>query len=473
MGLYSSPPPARPFSEDKATLLTSWWITAMCAVVIILRLIGRYIRVEMLFVEDRIAALALIPLLLRMAFVHPILVYGTNNVLLDDPLQLSSTKIDHRSIASRLVLVSRILHPAVLWVLKVVTLEFFNRLFGHTGKRRYTLLLRLSRAFLAATFLAIIIADLAECQPVARYWQVVPDPGGSCRQGYAHLLASTACNVATDLLLVALPVPIVVRSRLSPGRKALLVLLFGLHLLTVAVAVYRVPDILREGGYQPTRTMWASAEILVATFAANALTIGTFVRDTGAKKKKFRYQRQSDSGLRSAKRESRTGTAAGRKVSWNDPDSDGEGEGEGEGAAADQRLRKGGGTQEGSKHGVIVTNINSDAGRPQPQTDRRGGSISRTESQDSLIPRGRYNTPATEEGGVMKTTTVNITVSQVAEPGYSCTAEAAGLMLRPADGVVTASARGRARGATIPLRELEPLSQPGAGAQGLKAEHGT
>ena len=114
MGLYSSPPPARPFSTDKATLLTSWWITAMCAVVIVLRLIGRYIRVGRLFGEDKVAAAVLIPLLLRMAFIHPILLYGTNNVLLDDTQPaLSDTEIQQRSIASRLVLVSRILHPAM------------------------------------------------------------------------------------------------------------------------------------------------------------------------------------------------------------------------------------------------------------------------------------------------------------------------------------------------------------------------
>jgi hypothetical protein len=113
MGLYTPAPAARPFSEDKATLLTSWWITAMCAVIIVLRLIGRYIRVEKLFGEDKTAAIVLIPLLARMAFVHPVLLYGTNNVLLDDTLQFTSIETHHRAIASRLVLVSRIFHAAM------------------------------------------------------------------------------------------------------------------------------------------------------------------------------------------------------------------------------------------------------------------------------------------------------------------------------------------------------------------------
>ncbi len=108
MSLYTPPPPARPFSEDKATVLTSWWITCMCAIIIVFRLIGRYVRVEALFGEDKVAAAALVPLFLRMAFVHPILLYGTNNVLVDG---LSEEEMQRREIGSRLVLVSRVLHP--------------------------------------------------------------------------------------------------------------------------------------------------------------------------------------------------------------------------------------------------------------------------------------------------------------------------------------------------------------------------
>lgn len=113
MGLYTTAPPARPFSDDKATLLTSWWITVMCAVVILLRLFGRLVRVEKLFGEDKVAALVLLPLFARMAFVHPALLYGTNNVLLDPELPLTQEEIDRRSIGSRLVLISRIIQPTM------------------------------------------------------------------------------------------------------------------------------------------------------------------------------------------------------------------------------------------------------------------------------------------------------------------------------------------------------------------------
>lgn len=111
MALYSDPPPLRPFSEDKPVLLVCWWITNFCAVIIALRVIGRFIRTEKLFREDKTAALALVPLFLRMGCLHVILIYGTNNVRLDGA-GLSDEQLHQRSIGSGLVLLSRVLYAA-------------------------------------------------------------------------------------------------------------------------------------------------------------------------------------------------------------------------------------------------------------------------------------------------------------------------------------------------------------------------
>lgn len=111
MALYSSAPPERPFRDAKPTLLVSWWITLFCTCLILLRLCGRYIRVERLFIEDKITALALLPLYLRIACTHVVLLYGTNNIQLAG-LELSSKEIDHRIIASKVVLAGRIFYAA-------------------------------------------------------------------------------------------------------------------------------------------------------------------------------------------------------------------------------------------------------------------------------------------------------------------------------------------------------------------------
>lgn len=96
------------------------------------------------------------------------------------------------------------------------------------------------------------------------------------------------CNVFTDLLLVVFPVPIIVTSSMTVKRKIQLVLLFSLSLSVVGVTLYRVPNIIREDGRQQYRSLLASVEILFATASANSLVLGSFMRDRGLKKQKFR-----------------------------------------------------------------------------------------------------------------------------------------------------------------------------------------
>ncbi|GAB1318771.1 Rhodopsin domain-containing protein [Madurella fahalii] len=307
MALYSEPPRLHPFSEDKPTLLVCWWITTFCTVIILLRLAGRLVRTERLFREDKTAALALVPLFLRMGCVHVILVYGTNNAQLADA-GLSDEDLHRRSIASGLVLLSRVLYAATLWILKYAILEFFRRL-NVNWERSYEVSLVFVRTVLITTFIAVVISDLAECQPFSHYWQVLPDPGGQCRQGYAQLLTMAICNVLTDLLLVVFPVPVILGSSMSTKRKFHLVLLFSLSLAPVAVTLYRVPHIIQDHGSQQRRSLYASIELLFATAAANALVLGSFVRDRGVKKRRFKYESVAAGSLeRSSASESRRPT---------------------------------------------------------------------------------------------------------------------------------------------------------------------
>ncbi|PNP73214.1 hypothetical protein FNYG_13439 [Fusarium nygamai] len=308
MAFYSEAPEARPFSKDKPTLLMSWWITLFCIVIILLRLSGRYIRVEKLLREDKIIAVALLPLVMRAICVHFVLRYGTNNVRLDG-LDLTQDEIDKRVIGSRLVLASRVFYAAMqvspspsfpllplilltdttysLWIIKSTTLEFFNRLAMATMKKSHALMTLVMRWTLVATFIAVIISNLAECQPFTHYWQIKPNPGGKCRQGFAQLVTMGACNVITDIILIAFPIPIILLSQIATKRKVLLIMLFSMGLIIVGITLYRVPYIIQQNGRQVDRTMWASIEILASTAVGNTVALGSFLRDSGIKRRKF------------------------------------------------------------------------------------------------------------------------------------------------------------------------------------------
>lgn len=176
-----------------------------------------------------------------------------------------------------------------LWMFKNTILEFFKRLSGLTWSKAYQNSVLAMRCILVATFVAILISDLAECQPFSHYWQVLPDPGGQCRQGYANLLTNGICNVLTDFLLVALPVPLIIMSSMTVTRKIQLVLLFSMSLLVCVVTLYRIPKVIEVHGSQQRRSLLASIELLVASAVANALVLGSFVRDRGVKKRRFKY----------------------------------------------------------------------------------------------------------------------------------------------------------------------------------------
>ena len=175
-----------------------------------------------------------------------------------------------------------------LWIAKCTVSEFLKRLTSQVWNRSYEIGLQFIRWFLIITFVAVVIATLSECRPFYKYWQVVPDPGAKCRQGYAQLITMGASNVSTDVLLVAFPIPIILKSHMALKRKISLVTLFALSLILVAITIYRVVGVIDRNSDQQFRSLLASLEILAAAAVSNALVLGSFVRDRGAKKQRYR-----------------------------------------------------------------------------------------------------------------------------------------------------------------------------------------
>ncbi|EIT81161.1 integral membrane protein [Aspergillus oryzae 100-8] len=229
--------------------------------------------------------LAIIPLLIRMVLVHVILIWGTNNT---KTAGLTAEEIQHRIVGSKLVLVSRICYAIFIWTAKFTVCEFLKRVSEMIWRRSLRIFLQFIYYFLGSTLIAVVLATLTECQPFNHYWQVVPDPGAQCRSGYANLITMGVCDVITDLLLVAFPIPLIMMTHMPAKRKASLVILFALSLILVGITCYRVPSVIGHQGSQQYRSLLASLEILAATAVSNAIVIGSFVRDKGVKKAKFK-----------------------------------------------------------------------------------------------------------------------------------------------------------------------------------------
>ena len=101
------PPDFQSRNDVNPTLMMSWWATGFSLAIIIVRLCGRYVRIERFFPEDKVVMLSVIPLTIRMVFVHFVLVFGTNNT---QTAGLTQDQIDKRVIGSKLVLAARIFY---------------------------------------------------------------------------------------------------------------------------------------------------------------------------------------------------------------------------------------------------------------------------------------------------------------------------------------------------------------------------
>jgi len=139
------------------------------------------------------------------------------------------------------------------------------------------------------SFIGVVIATLAECQPFDHYWQVVPDPGKACRCGDTQIIAMGVLDGITDFILVLFPLPIIFASNMKSSRKISLSLLFSMSLILVGITIYRVDATIKHHYEQRFRSLLASFEILAATGVSNAIVLGSFLRDRGVKKKKFKF----------------------------------------------------------------------------------------------------------------------------------------------------------------------------------------
>ena len=84
---------------------------------------------------------------------------------------------------------------------------------------------------------------------------------------------------------------------LTYSSKFSLTLLFSLSLVLIAIALYRISETVNRHGNQQFRSLLASIEVLAATTVANAIVLGSFVRDRGVKKQRWKIQGSSVSSV--------------------------------------------------------------------------------------------------------------------------------------------------------------------------------
>ncbi|KAI0871312.1 hypothetical protein GGS24DRAFT_67358 [Hypoxylon argillaceum] len=182
---------------------------------------------------------------------------------------------------SILVLVARVLITAVLWLQVCILLLFYSRI--TYGINWVAAVVKATWATVAATFVAVVLVTFLECRPISLYWQVTPSPG-YCLHAYAQLLTQAVSNVLLDIMLIVIAWPIVNLRKRTVAEHVTLYTLFALGTFCIVVSIIRVVSVHSSGSSQVTRSLWASVQMMVSTFVANAPNIYGSIRAMRMKK---------------------------------------------------------------------------------------------------------------------------------------------------------------------------------------------
>ncbi|KAF4344239.1 integral membrane protein PTH11 [Fusarium beomiforme] len=128
---------------------------------------------------------------------------------------------------SKVQIAGWILYVTLLWVVKSALCAFYFRLTaGLTG---YKIRIYVGFGLIAVTYITIICCILFSCQPFHRMWQIYPNPGNLCQPALSklYIFIVVSLNIATDIYLLAIPIPMLWGARIPKVKKYGLLVLFS------------------------------------------------------------------------------------------------------------------------------------------------------------------------------------------------------------------------------------------------------
>ncbi|PWY66715.1 hypothetical protein BO70DRAFT_271787, partial [Aspergillus heteromorphus CBS 117.55] len=202
-------------------------------------------------------------------------VLGTNIGLSDsERASMGEQEMSRRIIGSKILIFGWALYATLIWILKACMLFFYNRLtLGLTEQK----LVRITAILCGCTYLAVLLTLLLYCHPLRLHWQVYPDPGPKCTVDYVNYLVVAVLNVITDAIILAIPIPLLVKVRLPLRRKLTIGLLLCGGLFVMAATLLRCLLVVKDAENIEVANIWGIRETFVAILAVNIPCIKSIV----------------------------------------------------------------------------------------------------------------------------------------------------------------------------------------------------
>jgi hypothetical protein len=158
----------------------------------------------------------------------------TNLINPDDIPKLTHDDIVRRIWGSKMVLLVEQCECAVQWGTKACLLLLYWRL---TQNLTQHIVVKAVAAYVAVTYIVMETLYFGYwCRPFHDYWQT-PTKNTQCTTALHHLITNFSFNLSSDLLIMSIPLPLLLKAKMDLKRKLLLVLPFSMGLFTIICAI--------------------------------------------------------------------------------------------------------------------------------------------------------------------------------------------------------------------------------------------
>ncbi|RGP66163.1 hypothetical protein FSPOR_6783 [Fusarium sporotrichioides] len=254
--------------------------TLLCISVLIVGL-RTYVRFKQVGVrnfqaDDYLMLLALVPYAAETALAYTVgaKFHGLTNTGMTEAerkaLSPDSEEYRLRVDGSKIQIAGWIIYSSLLWTIKAALCAFYLRLTD--GLQGYRTRIYIGYGLVVATYIAILFCVLCSCQPFHHLWQIYPNPGNVCQPAISklYIIVIVVLNIATDIYLLAIPLPMLWTARIPKVKKYGLVVLFSGAIFVMIAGLLRCFLIINNPETGPQQAAsWAVRESFVAVVTSN------------------------------------------------------------------------------------------------------------------------------------------------------------------------------------------------------------
>ncbi|KAF7889117.1 hypothetical protein EAF00_009417 [Botryotinia globosa] len=248
---------------------TAYAVTAVVLLLTCARFFLRRIKHERIYPDDWLMICAFF-LMGGFASTFPVLLQtGLGNHAHSDAETVEETEFD-----SKYIMFGRIAYVSYIWSLKACILLYYYRLTTRQPEQRYVIY---TFWLIAATWTTTLLLWMLQCRPFNLNWKLT-NPPQKCAEGRVGLLFMAISIIVTNVILIAIPLPMIWRTQMVTATKLKVSAVFLVGIFLVVISIIRT--VLQESRTQEIddRFFWGNMECLLMAFFANAPILNALYR---------------------------------------------------------------------------------------------------------------------------------------------------------------------------------------------------